>query len=196
MLAVVVGAIHAQAEEFLKMRRHGGPALGVGEVGATPGAGDVVGEEIACNVCPADGVVLGDAGPRQAIEFAGLDGLLHVGPGQGYRHHAEALQKAAGGGEGENSQSLQIGQVVDRLNSAEMAGIPRTGAEPGDALDAGVGLGPYLVQAPMVEQRRYIQAVSAGERKVAAEHGDVHGRGDGIVVRLHGIDGAILHGFE
>ena len=83
----------------------------VDEPGADPGARDVVGGEVVGHVGPADRVVLGDARPGHAVEFAGLHRHLHVFVGDRHRHDAELRQELAGGREGVEAQALQIGQA-------------------------------------------------------------------------------------
>jgi hypothetical protein len=55
---------------------------------------------------------------------------------------------------------------------------------------------PDFVQAVLVEQHRHIEGVARREREVAAEDGDLGRGGHGVVVGLHGVDGAGLHGAE
>src|SRR3990167_9510614 len=119
VLAVVVGAVHAQFEQGLEVLGHFGPLVRVGEVGADPGAGYVVGEEVLGHVGPADGVVLGDARPGDAVQLAGLHRHLDVFPGQGHRDHAETGEEFTGRGKGENAFALEVGQALDRLRSEE-----------------------------------------------------------------------------
>ena len=178
------------------MLGQGSPLLGVGEVRTAPRARDVVGEEVAGDVRPAHCVVLGDAGPGEAVELPGLDRGLDLLQGQGHRLHSEAGQEAARGGEREHAQPLEVVEAADGVDGVEVARVPGPGAQPGDALDLAVGFLPDLVEPPLVEQHRHVQAVAAGEREVTAEHGDVHRRGDGVVVRLHRIHCAALHGAE
>jgi hypothetical protein len=93
------------------MLRQRVPLLLVGEPGADPGAGDVVGQEVVGHVGPADRVVLGDARPGHAVELAGLHGDLGVLVGKRHRHHAELGQEAAGGREGVEL-AVEIGDAV------------------------------------------------------------------------------------
>ena len=55
---------------------------------------------------------------------------------------------------------------------------------------------PDLVQAVLVEQHRHIQRIARGEREIAAEHRDFGGRGHRVIIRLHRINRALLHGAE
>jgi hypothetical protein len=55
---------------------------------------------------------------------------------------------------------------------------------------------PDLLQAILVEQHRHIQRIAGGKREVTAEHGDFGRRCHRVVIRLHRIDGALLHGAE
>ena len=76
-----------------------------------------------------------------------------------------------------------------------MARIPGAGADVFDA-DGAVLLVPNLVQAVLIEQHRHVQRIARREREIAAEHGDVGGRRHGVVVRLHRVNDAFLHGAE
>src|SRR5690606_20515720 len=145
------------------MFSHFVPLVGVGEVGADPGTGNVVGQEVFGDVGPADRVVLGNPRPGDAIQLACLQCHFDVFPGQRHGNHAEAGEELAGGGEGEDAFALQVGQAADWLDGGEVARIPGAAAKPGDALYFAVGLGPDLVETVVVEQRRYVQAVASGE---------------------------------
>ena len=181
--------------ERLQVLGHLGPALGVDEVAADPGAVDVVGQVVLHHVRPADRVDLGRAAPPDAVELAGLHGDLDVLPGQRHRHHAELGQEAAGGREGEDALALQVGEALDRHRGAEVAGVPGAGAEPGDA-GVGVGLLPDLLQPVVGEERRHVEAEERGEGEVGAEDRDVGRRAHRVVVGLRGVERALLHGAE
>ena len=147
------------------------------------------------DIGPADLVGLGDPAPRDAVDLTGLQRDLHVLPRHRHRHHAELRQEAPGGGEGEDPLALHVRQRGDRRGGDEMARVPRTRRDVLDP-DAGVFLGPDLVQAPVVEQRRHVERIAAGEGEIAAEHRDLGGRSHAVVVGLHRVDCAALHRLE
>src|SRR5690606_10479409 len=103
VLAVVVGTVHAQAEQGFQMLGYFVPLGRVGEVGADPGACDVVGKEVLGDVVPALRVVLGDAGPGDVIKLVGRQRHFDGFPGQRHRNDAEAGEDLAGGGQGEDA---------------------------------------------------------------------------------------------
>ena len=110
-------------------------------------------------------------------------------------HHSELGQEAARGGEGEDPLALQVGERMDRVLRREMAGIPGAGRDVLDA-DLLVLRAPDIVEAVLVEEDRHVERVARCEREVAAEDGHLGRRGHGIVVGLHRVDGAALHGAE
>ena len=108
-LAVVVRLITADAEERLQILGQCVPAIHIGEERTGPGARDVVGQKVVGDVRPTHRVILGDAGPGDAVQLAGLYGDFNVFPRQGHRNHAELRQEAPGGGEGEHPFAFQVG---------------------------------------------------------------------------------------
>ncbi len=169
------------------------PGPGVGEVRAAPGAGDVIGEEVVRHIRPADRVVFRDARPCDAVQLAGLNRDLDILPGKRHRHDAETRQELAGGGEGEHAQALKILQAANWIFGVEVTRIPGAGAQPGHAFHFAVGLFPDLLEPVLTEQDRHVEAVASGKGKVSAEHRNIHRSCNGIVVALHGVDGAFLH---
>ena len=187
VLAVVVRRVHREPEERLQVIGQLVPAFGVREVGADPRAGERVREEVLAGIGPADGVVLRDARPRDAVQRARAERHLGVLVGERDRHDAELAEEAARRREGVDLQTLEVGKVVDGLLRREVAGIPRTGGKPCHlaARSLLVRLGPDLVEAVLREEDRHVERVARGEREVAAEDAHVGRRGHRVVVGLH-----------
>ena len=187
--------IAADAEERLQVFGQFVPAVHIGKEGTCPSTGDVVGQEVVGYIRPADGVVFSDARPGDAVELAGLHRDFDVFPRQSYWDDAKLAQETSGGWEGEDALTFEVVEAADRVFSGEVAGIPSASADMLDA-DGAVLLIPDFIQAVLVKEHGYVEGVARGKGEIAAKDCDVSRRRHRVVVGLHCVDGAALHGAE
>ena len=119
--------------QFLQMLGHLVPAFLVGEEMPDPRARDAVGQEMPGRARPADGVILGDAGPGDAVQLAGLQGDLDILPWQVTGTTPNFARKRPAVGKVKTRLPFQVGKAVDRLFGGKVARVPRPGR---DMLDA------------------------------------------------------------
>ena len=170
--------VHRELEERLELVGNLVPALGIGEIRADPSAGKRVGQEVLAGICPSDGVVFGNTGPRHAVKRTRPQSHFRVFIGKRNGNDSELGEELAGGREGVNLQPLEVGQGINGLFGGEMTRIPRACRKPCH-FSAGsflVRLCPNLVETVLREKHRHIERVARSKREIAAKHAHI-GRG-------------------